>query len=73
MAESGHINIINDGSIARYDWNTDSHGHLKCKVCDNLVDVQLVNDELISKVEKKFEFDVDDVEMTIIGTCSKHN
>jgi Fe2+ or Zn2+ uptake regulation protein len=72
LAESDHINIINDGSIARYDWNTDSHGHLKCKVCDNLVDVQLVNDELISKIEKKFEFDVDDVEMTIIGTCSKH-
>ena len=72
LAETGQINIINDGSVARYDWNTDSHNHLKCKVCDSLIDVQLVNDELISKVEKKFKFDVDDVEITIIGTCSKH-
>jgi len=33
----------------------------------------LVQEEFTSKVKRKFKFDVDNVEMTVIGTCSKHN
>ena len=72
LAEMGQISVINNDNIARYDWNTNSHNHLKCKQCDSLIDIQLVNDGLISKIKKQFKFDVDDVEITIIGTCSKH-
>lgn len=72
LAETGEINIINDGNSARYDWNTNDHSHLKCKECDSLIDIQLAKDDLVSKIEKQFKFDVNDVEMTFIGTCSKH-
>ena len=72
LAEDGAIRTIYDGSVARYDWNTESHDHLKCKECGDLVDVHLVHEKFTSKVKRKFKFDVDNVEMTVIGTCSKH-
>jgi len=72
LEEEGEINTIYDGNIVRYDWNTESHDHLKCKECGDLVDVHLVHEEFTSKVKRKFKFDVDNVEMTVIGTCSKH-
>ena len=72
LVEEGEINTIYDGNIVRYDWNTESHDHLKCKECGDLVDVHLVHEEFTSKVKRKFKFDVDNVEITVIGTCSKH-
>ena len=72
LSKDGGINIIYDGNIARYDWNIESHDHLKCTQCKDLVDVHLAHDEFKSIVKTKFKFDVDDVEMTVIGTCSKH-
>ena len=72
LADSGQISIVNDGSITRYDWNTKVHDHLKCKECNNLIDVHLVNDNFISKIKKKFNFNIDDIEITVIGTCNKH-
>ena len=72
LSKDGEINTIYDGNIARYDWNIESHDHLKCIQCGDLVDVHLAHDEFKSIVKTKFKFDVDDVEMTIIGTCSKH-
>ena len=72
LSKDGEINTIYDGNIARYDWNIESHDHLKCTQCGDLVDVHLAHDEFKSIVKTKFKFDVDDVEMTIIGTCSKH-
>ncbi len=72
LDKDGEINTIYDGHIARYDWNIESHDHLKCTECGDLVDVHLVHDKFKSIVKTKFNFDVDDVEMTLIGTCSKH-
>jgi len=72
LEEEGEINTIYDGNIVRYDWNKDPHDHLKCKVCGDLIDVQLFDDNIRETVLKKYKFEVDDVEMTIIGTCHKH-
>ena len=72
LDESGELRTIFDGTIARYDWNTDPHDHLKCKVCGDLVDVDLMDDAIQSIVKKEYKFEVDDVEMTIIDTCHKH-
>ena len=72
LEEEGEMNIIYDGNIARYDWNTESHDHLKCKECGDLIDVHLTDEGIQSTVNKKYKFKVDDVEMTIIGTCKKH-
>ena len=73
LEEEGEMNTIYDGNIARYDWNTESHDHLKCKECGDLVDVHLVHEEFTSKVKRKFKFDVDNVEMTVISTSSTSN
>ena len=72
LEEEGEINTIYDENIVRYDWNKDPHDHLKCKVCGDLIDVQLFDDNIRETVLKKYKFEVDDVEMTIIGTCHKH-
>ena len=73
LTEEGFIRTIYDGNVARYDWNLDSHDHLKCTVCGNLIDVHLSNDELNRMVKKKYDFEVSDVEITLLGKCNKHN
>ncbi len=72
LAEDGAIRTIYDGSVARYDWNMNPHDHLKCKICGDITDIQMLSDDIRSDVQKKYKFEVDDVEMTIIGTCNKH-
>ena len=66
------IKSIYDGNIARYDWNKEPHDHLKCKVCGDLIDVQLFDDAIRTRIKKQYKFEADDVVMTIIGTCHKH-
>tara|TARA_B100000575_G_C22617866_1_gene383877 strand:- start:6 stop:398 length:393 start_codon:yes stop_codon:yes gene_type:complete len=65
------ISTFLDGSVARFDSNMEKHDHLKCKICGNLTDLT-VDHDFKSKVEKEFNFIADEIEMTIIGTCSKH-
>ncbi|MDP6340104.1 MAG: transcriptional repressor [Candidatus Marinimicrobia bacterium] len=72
LEKTGDLRTIYDGSIARYDWNTKPHDHLKCKECGDLMDVHLLDEGIRSDVKKKYKFAVDDVKMTIIGTCQKH-
>lgn len=66
------ISTIFDGSVARFDSNMERHDHLKCKICGSLTDLTLDYD-FKSTVKQKFNFIADEIEMTIIGTCSKHN
>ena len=66
------IKSIYDGNIARYDCNKEPHDHLKCKVCDELIDVQLFDEAIRTRIKKQYKFEADDVVMTIIGTCHKH-
>ena len=32
LVDKGFIRIVYDGSLARYDWNTKPHDHLKCLI-----------------------------------------
>ena len=72
LAADGAIRTIYDGSVARYDWNIEPHDHLKCRICGDIVDIHVLSDGIHNKVQKQYKFEVDDVEMNIIGTCKKH-
>jgi len=72
LEEEGIIRTIMDSTVARYDCNREPHDHLKCKICGDLFDVHLSEDNIRETVFKKYKFEVDEVEMTIIGTCQKH-
>ncbi|HCI16759.1 MAG: transcriptional repressor [Candidatus Marinimicrobia bacterium] len=72
LEDVGLIKTIYDGNIARYDWNQAPHDHLKCKECGELIDIELIDDDVRRKVKNKYQFEVDDVKMVIIGTCHKH-
>ena len=72
LTDEGMIRIIHDGSLTRYDWNRDSHDHLKCTLCGEMIDVQLYKDGLRKNVKEKYDFEVSDVEITLIGKCNKH-
>ena len=72
LAADGAIRTIYDGSMARYDWNIAPHDHRQCRICDDIVDIHVLSDGIRNKVQKQFKFEVDDVEMNIIGTCKKH-
>ncbi len=73
LATNGNVRTINDGNVVRYDWDQEPHDHLKCKICGDLMDVYLLEKDIRKSVREKYNFEVDDVEMTIIGTCNKHN
>ena len=73
LSKKGNVRTIQDGTIMRYDWNREPHDHLKCKICGDLIDVRLLDEDIKKTVMKKYNFEADDVEMTIIGTCNKHN
>jgi Fe2+ or Zn2+ uptake regulation protein len=68
----GSVRLIYDGKVTRYDWNMKPHNHLKCKICGDIKDIHMLSNDIRSCVQKKYKFEVDDVEMTIIGTCNKH-
>ena len=72
LEKAGILQTIYDGNITRYDWKTEPHNHLKCKICGDLIDVDMADLIIQPDFEKKYKFEVDDVEMTIIGTCNKH-
>ena len=73
MTEEGFIRTIYDGNVARYDWNINSHHHLKCMECGDLIDIQLSNEDMTKSIRKEFDFEVSDVEITLLGKCNKHN
>ena len=72
LNDEGIICTIYDGTVARYDWNREPHDHLKCIECGDLIDAEIFRDDIKKIVKKNYNFKVDDVEMTIIGTCNKH-
>ncbi|MDP6577957.1 MAG: transcriptional repressor [Candidatus Marinimicrobia bacterium] len=72
LAAEGFLRVICDDNSTRYDWNTTPHDHLKCSICGDLIDVHLLDDGIRKTVKKNYKFEVDDVEMIIIGTCNKH-
>ena len=59
--------------LARYDWNKDPHDHMKCTSCGRMVDIELPNDDLKKMVKNQHDFEVSDVEITLIGKCNKHD
>ena len=73
LTEQGVIRTIHDGSLARYDWNKDPHDHMKCTSCGSMVDIELPNDDLKKMVKNQHDFEVSDVEITLIGKCNKHD
>ena len=72
LADEGIIRNIQDGPVARYDWNIEPHDHLKCNVCGEMIDIQVPNEIIKDTVMEKYDFEVSDVEITLVGKCNKH-
>ena len=73
LQQTGQINIIHDGPVARYDWNLETHHHLKCIECGEIVDINKIDTNVQNFVEKNYDFKVSEIDLTILGACSKHN
>ena len=41
--------------------------------CGDLIDIQLSNEDMTKSIRKEFDFEVSDVEITLLGKCNKHN
>ncbi|MDC3246455.1 transcriptional repressor [Candidatus Marinimicrobia bacterium] len=72
LEEVGSIKTIYDGPIARYDWNKKPHHHLKCRVCEKFIDVELPDTKVEKFVKRIFNFDVEYIDMIFTGVCDKH-
>ena len=71
LEEVGSIKTIYDGPIARYDWNKKPHHHLKCRVCEKFIDVELPDIKVEKSVKQIFNFDVEYIDMIFTGVCDK--
>ena len=72
LEEVGSIKTIYDGPIAIYDWNKKPHHHLKCRVCEKFIDVELPDIKVEKSVKQIFNFDVEYIDMIFTGVCDKH-
>ncbi len=73
LEEDGTIRTIADGSKARYDWNTEPHQHLRCTVCGELSDIHIADSDIKTMVKENYQFDVNQIDMVLFGTCQKHS
>ena len=58
LVDKGFIRIVYDGSLARYDWNTKPHDHLKCLICGEMIDAILYKNRLIEAGKTIYNFEV---------------
>ena len=73
LSKMGIIKTIYDGSVARFDWNTRPHNHLKCIECGRITDIKIdETNNFAKKILDNHSFDVYDIEVTFIGTCKEH-
>ena len=73
LSKMGIIKTIYDGSVARFDWNTRPHNHLKCIECGRITDIEIdETNNFAKKILDNHSFDVHDIEVTFIGTCKEH-
>ena len=72
LEKFGAIKGIYNGSSVRYDGNLKRHNHLKCSVCDDLIDVTISHEEINKRIVNNYNFKVDEIELTVIGRCNKH-
>tara|TARA_B100001250_G_C19715628_1_gene751320 strand:- start:91 stop:456 length:366 start_codon:yes stop_codon:yes gene_type:complete len=72
LEKSGQIIAIHTGSAVRYDGNIEKHNHLKCTDCNELVDVIITQKDISKSMFKKYNFKVEEIDLTILGKCEKH-
>ena len=63
---------MHTGNAVRYDGNIEEHNHLKCTECNELVDVIISQEDISKRMLKKYNFKVEEIDLTIIGKCEKH-
>ena len=73
LDKNGYIKAIYDDTIIRYDSNMNPHSHLKCTICNKIIDIQLDKETIIDGVQNSFKFNVDTIDITITGECKIHN
>ena len=72
LVKNGSINMIQDGSVTRYDGNIKPHYHLKCDECSEIADIEIHDLNLKKIIKSISDFKPSGVEITVTGTCNKH-
>ncbi len=72
LVELGLIKKISQEGGDRYDKTLIKHAHFKCCNCGCLTDVNDVDfNSIISNIEEKFAFKIDDTNLLFSGKCEK--
>ena len=70
LLENGLVKLVTiEGQPARYDGDVKMHGHSYCRMCNNVFDV-----ELLQEVKADFDgFTVEDTQVSYSGICKNCN
>jgi Fur family peroxide stress response transcriptional regulator len=72
LEKNGDIKAIYHGNSIRYDGNIKKHNHLRCLICDDLIDIKISHEGINKSITNKYKFKIDEIELTVIGRCEKH-
>lgn len=69
--ERGEISELElDGSLSRFEIRTDEHGHVWCKKCDQISDInESVDKELNGKLARETGFEISNYKLVLRGLC----
>lgn len=71
LVEQGEIVAISGEGPVQYDWNLESHQHLRCRVCGALVDVPLALEDEVRVRGQALGHALEDIDIHLRGVCSR--
>jgi Fur family peroxide stress response transcriptional regulator len=69
LVSSGLIGAYQYGKTVCYDGVTDRHDHFRCSNCKKIIDVDVLENSLINKLNLEQEFHVAQASLELVGTC----
>jgi len=73
LAEAGEVQQLDiAGSTCRFDGNTESHYHFRCKKCGRMIDLdEPVDRSIEERISKKTGFKITQQRVELLGLCTE--
>ena len=61
------VKLPNKKSV--YELTKDAHGHLLCKECGEVIDVEVDTSNMVSTISSQYNFDISGSDVVLFGIC----
>ncbi|MFQ6677098.1 MAG: transcriptional repressor [Fidelibacterota bacterium] len=71
LIDQGLIRMIQLNGVAHYDGNMNPHDHFICNECNEIYDIEIDREDIISELELRTQHHVSGYHIKVRGTCRK--